>query len=135
MHHFSRLHATAAVLLLAALLTACGFDNTDDPNDSGTVVEDADVTVEMTTSNMSFEPDRITAEPGQVVAIVLSNPDSIKHDFVLDDIGGQSVHVEVQPRQEVTFTITMPDEPGEWRFYCSVPGPEALRMEGFIVSR
>ena len=84
---------------------------------------------------MSFQPNQITAEPGQVVAITLSNPDSIKHDFVVDDIGGESIQVELQPRQEVTFTITMPDEPGEWQFYCSVPGHRELGMEGIIVSR
>jgi plastocyanin len=135
MRHILTYQAFVAVLLVAALLTSCGFDNTGDADESETVVPDADVTIDMTTSDMSFHPDQITAAPGQVVAITLSNPDSIKHDFVLDDIGGQSIDVEVQPRQEITFTITMPDEPGEWRFYCSVPGHEALGMEGFIVVR
>ena len=135
MHHFSRFHTAIAVVLFAALLTACGFDNTDNAGETPMTLPDADVTVDMTTSNMSFQPDRITAGPGQVVAITLSNPDTIKHDFVLKDFGGESIQVEVQPRQEITFTITMPDEPGEWRYYCSVPGHEALGMEGFIVAQ
>jgi uncharacterized cupredoxin-like copper-binding protein len=135
MHHFSRFHVFAVVLLLSGLLAACGFNNTDSAAGPGSLATEADVTIEMSMSNMSFQPDRIVANSGEKVAIVLSNPDSIKHDFVLDDIDGESVHIEVQPRQEVTFTFTMPDEPGEWRFYCSVPGHESLGMDGILVAQ
>ena len=97
------------------------------------VLEEASQVVEMATRDVAFVPDRITAAPGEAIAVVLSNPDFMKHNFRIDDIDWQSVHVELEPRQELTFTITMADDLGEWRFYCSVPGHEARGMVGGLV--
>ena len=119
------------MLVLASLLVACGPSS---PSvDSRNLEGAADITVTMTTVDMSFQPDIVNVETGQIVAFVIQNPDNIKHDFSINDINCESAHVEVLPKQEVTIQITMPDEPGEWRFYCSIPGHESLGMEGTLI--
>jgi uncharacterized cupredoxin-like copper-binding protein len=115
--------------------SGCGYDQTTSRNP--VVVEDnptplADLTIDLETIDMSFEPDLIVVPAGATVAIVMTNPDRILHDFTIDEFNGGQIRVEVQPRSETTFVLTVPESPGDVRFYCSVPGHEALGMVGIL---
>jgi len=123
------------ILLGWVLLAACGFDQSLDrnPEDVGqSSAPLADLTINMRTEDMAFDPDLIVVPAGSTVAFVMQNPDRIPHDFTIDDFSGARVHVEVRPRSETIFLLTMPDTPGDVRFYCSVPGHEALGMVGIL---
>jgi uncharacterized cupredoxin-like copper-binding protein len=123
------------VLLGWVLLAACGFDQSSDLDPAGAAVDSApsaDVTVSLRTEDMVFDPDLIVVPAGATVAFELQNPDRIPHDFTIDEFNGERVTVEVQPRSATTFILAMPDSPGDVRFYCSVPGHEALGMVGIL---
>jgi nitrite reductase (NO-forming) len=74
---------------------------------------------------------QLTAEPGQVVEIVLVNGDGVQHNLFLDEFGVASQDV-VQIGQETRVTFTA-GEPGTYPYYCSVPGHRLAGMEGFLV--
>lgn len=92
----------------------------------------ADQTINLSTDGMAFDPNLIVVPAGGTVAFVMTNPDRIPHDLTIDDFNGERVNVEVQPRSEVNFFFTIPDSPGDVRFYCSVPGHEAIGMIGIL---
>lgn len=118
----------ALVLTLGALVAACGSsESTPTAAESGV---EADYEIVM--NDMRFEPAVISGSPGETLEILLRNPDTVVHDFTVDDLVGESVQVELQPRQEQQFSLKLPDEPGEWEFYCSVPGHRQLGMVGVI---
>jgi nitrite reductase (NO-forming) len=53
-----------------------------------------------------------------------------EHDFTVDELG---VHVVVAPGETVEVTIPEDAAPGEYEFYCSVPGHAAAGMVGTLV--
>lgn len=134
-----------SLLLAGSLLAACGDDDStmadDMPSDmpgdmddhmdgdeESTPVADAARRIEVVADDFSFEPDEITAEVGEDLAIVLSSEDLL-HDFTIDEL---DAHV-VADRGETAEGGLRADEAGEFTFYCSVPGHRAAGMEGTLV--
>ncbi|HYI24020.1 MAG TPA: c-type cytochrome [Thermomicrobiales bacterium] len=68
----------------------------------------------------------ITVKPGDTIQVV--NAGAIEHDFTVDDLG---IH-EVLSSDAVTITIPEDAEPGEYEFYCSVPGHKEGGMVGTL---
>lgn len=138
---------TIAVAALAAgsvLLAACGDD--DDPtaadmpamdDDGGhgsdghdgapSEVADGARRVEVTAADLAFEPDEITAEAGEDLAIVLTSEDML-HDFTIDELG---THVAADGGETAEGGVTAA-EPGTYTYYCSVPGHRQAGMEGTL---
>ena len=140
---------TLLVVALAALtpvLAACGDDDTPaDMADDGTMMMDpgsaghggghdgaSDVAddareIEVEATSFEFDPDEITVTAGEDVAIVLTS-DDLLHDFTIDEL---DAHVAAGrgETEEGGFTAI---EPGEYTFYCSVPGHEEAGMKGTL---
>ncbi|HEV2127320.1 MAG TPA: c-type cytochrome [Thermomicrobiales bacterium] len=59
------------------------------------------------------------------------NTGSLQHDFTVDELG---IHEDL-PTDGTNVTITIPEdaEPGEYEFYCSVPGHREGGMYGILV--
>ena len=109
--------------------------------------------VEMT--NFAFTPAALDAVAGEVLEIAIQNVEVLLHDFTIDDIDadvhvsylggtGQHAHEESQLDADVHFALTEPgsgvvhmkiNEPGEYVFYCSVPGHREAGMEGTLIVR
>ncbi|GIU88895.1 MAG: hypothetical protein KatS3mg009_3410 [Acidimicrobiia bacterium] len=81
--------------------------------------------IEVRATSFSFDPDLIRVAAGEDVAIVLRS-DDVLHDLT---VAGLDVHVAAG-RGEVAEGGLRADEPGEYVFYCSVPGHRAAGMEG-----
>lgn len=142
--------AVAAVAVLS--LAACGGDDDDGTGNTPASGDDADVTeVTVAASDLlAFEPATITVKAGQPVRVVLENEENTAlHDFSVESMpvsdvmaGGDehahgetsdfAVHVaaEAGNNGEVMFT---PEEPGEYEFFCSVPGHREAGMTGTII--
>lgn len=135
---------TAAVLAAALLLAACG-DDTDHggghmgdgnhmgPGDMGHDRDASPVAadarrIEVTASSFAFDPDEITVEAGEDIAIVLSSADTL-HDFTVDEL---DAHVSVDDGETDEGGLRA-EEPGTYTFYCSVPGHRDEGMEGTLV--
>jgi plastocyanin len=78
-----------------------------------------------------FMPDGLTAQPGNVT-ITYDNPSPVPHSIAVATANG-NVLGEVQPftngKQSVELTNLAP---GEYTFYCTVPGHREAGMEGTL---
>jgi plastocyanin len=126
-----------ALLVLALALAGCGGDNGGDEDAApppppppaagggGTTLQNpADES-----GALKFQKDSLTAPAGEVT-LVMENPSPVDHNIAVkgDGIDEQGPIVGQGETSQVTVML----EPGEYEFYCSVPGHEAAGMEGTL---
>jgi plastocyanin len=76
-----------------------------------------------------FEPDGLEAQPGNLT-IHYDNPSSVPHSIAVETAQGDLLG-ETQPGTQGEQTLEIPDlAPGEYVFYCTVPGHREGGMEG-----
>jgi uncharacterized cupredoxin-like copper-binding protein len=133
-----------ALLLLAVGLVACG----------GAEQATGEQTVTITARDIEFSTDRIEVAAGRTVVLTLANEGALEHDFsivhiplsgeAMSDETGMDDHSMTMDMEEldlhvsadaghsssVTFT---PSEPGEYEFFCTVPGHREAGMAGTLV--
>ncbi len=106
-------------------------------------------------TNFAFTPSVLEVNSDEVLEIAIQNVEPLLHDFTIDEIDadvhisylggtGQHAHEEVTKDADVHFALTEPasgvvhmkiHEPGEYVFYCSVPGHREAGMEGTLIVR
>ena len=126
----------------------------DHDADAGAYLEAApkDELLSITMTNFAFTPEVLEVGAGEVLEIAIENVESLVHDFTIDEIdadvyatssrdSSQHTHTE---EPDVHFALTEPGsgfvyvkihEPGEYVFYCSVPGHRDAGMEGTLTVR
>ena len=118
----------SVAMVSLVVLAACGGD--DDGNGNGDGNGGSDVDMEM--GEMYFDPDSVSADGGSSLTINFDNAGNQLHDFTIDDLSGERVHVEVPSGEEDSVTLDIPGDVDEIEFYCSVPGHRDAGMEGTI---
>jgi uncharacterized cupredoxin-like copper-binding protein len=121
----------SALLLGAVALAACGGGQTGASKPAGGAPGGAQNVTVASTDQMRFNPMTLTLRANAPVTLTLDNSGAaLVHDFVIDNIGGQRVHVEAQPRARATgqFTPTA----GTYQFYCAQPGHREAGMTGTL---
>jgi plastocyanin len=142
--------AVAFALVLAALaLVACG-DSSDDTStesksqsgtstegqpepgegkaEGGTAGSAATLDFEAASSGLAFSSDSASAKAGQVT-VNFTNPQALTHDVAIEDSSGKTIgKTEVIAEGSDSATVNL--KPGEYTFYCSVPGHREAGMEG-----
>lgn len=78
--------------------------------------------------SFSFAPRQITIGAGEDVTIALRSTD-VLHDFVVKGQG----HVVAAKAKKTRRGGLRIDEPGTYRFWCSVPGHRSAGMKGTVV--
>ncbi|HSJ18015.1 MAG TPA: plastocyanin/azurin family copper-binding protein [Solirubrobacterales bacterium] len=78
---------------------------------------------------LAFDTDALEAGAGEVT-ITLDNPASIEHDVAIERDGEEIAKSDLV--SEGTTEVTAELEPGEYVFYCSVPGHREGGMEGTL---
>lgn len=139
-----KLTAFLALALASLALVACGSDD-----DSGTTTTEsggeasngaatngggggAEVHIEAAESGLAFSEDAMTAEAGKQVALHFSNPQPIGHDADIEDASGKVIaDTDVITEGEDSATIASL-KPGEYVYFCSVPGHREGGMEGTL---
>jgi plastocyanin len=137
--------AIAALLLAGStLLAACGDDDDqtssgdmpamdddghgmDGHDDEASPVADGARQIEVSATIEAFDPDEITANVGEDLAIVLTSEDML-HDFTIDEL---DAHVAADRGETEEGGVTV-DEAGTFTYYCSVPGHRRAGMEGTL---
>jgi plastocyanin len=97
--------------------------------DAGAASGESDAGIEIEAmDSMSFSESELSLAPGDSITMV--NSGFLEHDFTVDDLG---IH-EVTPANGDTVTITIPEDaaPGDYEFYCSVPGHAQAGMKGTL---
>lgn len=93
-------------------------EQTDEPQ--------TEVTVEMI--DIDFNPNEFTIPANTDVTVHLPNSGATIHNFHIDEL---DVHSEdVPPGEETTVTINA--EPGDYEYYCSIPGHREAGMVGTV---
>lgn len=127
-----------ALLALALAVAGCGGDDDGDEDAAPPPPPAAtDGTGEGTrlenpadeSGALRFQEDSLTAPAGEVT-LVMENPSPVDHNIALEGNGVDEVGEIVG--QGETSEVTATVEPGEYTFYCSVPGHQAGGMEGTL---
>lgn len=80
---------------------------------------------------LAYTTTEATAKAGDVT-IDFNNPQPLEHDVVIEDSSGEDVG-ETELISDSSTSATVKDlKPGEYTFYCSVPGHREAGMEGTL---
>jgi plastocyanin len=79
--------------------------------------------------DLAFDTDTLDASAGEVT-IALDNPAALEHDVAIERDGEEVAKSDLV--SEGTTEVTADLEPGEYVFYCSVPGHREGGMEGTL---
>jgi uncharacterized cupredoxin-like copper-binding protein len=126
----------ALFALVPFALAACGGDDDDDvpapaePDVEAPVHDDAE-TVHVSADpdgDLAFEQGSLEAPAGEVT-FEFENEADVPHDFVIEDADGNDIaRTDVITADSDSVTVDL--EPGEYTFYCSVPGHREAGQEG-----
>jgi plastocyanin len=82
--------------------------------------------IELGSKSMLYTSSELTSNAGEIV-VTLTNNDLWWHTFTIDELD-VDLHVPMGAEREITFNAP----PGEYRFYCGIPGHEAIGMHGIL---
>jgi plastocyanin len=142
--------AVAFALILASLaLVACGSSSDDSSStsaettaettqESGTGSSEAEggtagsaATVDFETGEgLSYTSDTASAKAGKVT-IDFTNSQPLTHDVAIEDSSGETIG-KTELIAEGSDSTVVDLKPGEYTFYCSVPGHREAGMEGTL---
>ena len=127
-----RIELTVLVLSAVALM-ACGAPTggaAKATGGGGAAGGSQSVTVK-STDQMRFDPAALTVRANSPVSLTLDNSGAaLIHDFTIDNLGGQRVHIVAQPNSRGTGQFTAPA--GTYQFYCAQPGHREAGMVGTL---
>jgi plastocyanin len=142
-----KLASLLVLALVAAALVACGDDDsttttTTSEGGSGAAAEGGEKAGggEGGGAALEFEADpggdlaytstSETSEAGEVT-VDFKNPQGLSHDVAIEDSKGETVgKTDVIGEGETSTKVNL--KPGEYTFYCSVPGHREAGMEGTL---
>jgi plastocyanin len=78
--------------------------------------------------DLAWEPTELTTQAGQVT-ITLDNPAAVSHNIEIEGNGVDEVSDTVS---QSTTTVTANLQPGEYRYYCNIPGHAEAGMDGTL---
>jgi plastocyanin len=141
--------AVAFALVLASIaLVACGSSSDDSSSTSETSSQSgtatspgaeaegksagsaAAVDFEAAPSGLAYTSDTATAKAG-AVTVDFTNPQPLAHDVAIENAGGKTVgKTELVTEGSGSAVVNL--KPGEYTFYCTVPGHREAGMEGTL---
>ncbi|MBA3275123.1 MAG: superoxide dismutase family protein [Chloroflexia bacterium] len=78
--------------------------------------------------SLVFAPSTVTVSPGDTIQSI--NTGALEHDFVVEEL---DISVDLPSGQLVDIQIPEDAVPGEYEFYCSVPGHAPAGMVGTLI--
>ena len=126
-----------ALLALALVAAACGGGGgnqnnnggggggTGQQDDGGQQVQ----RIEVDSGEFYFRPSEITVRRGEPVELVVKNSGSILHNISITEF---NVDQDYQPGQTIRVRFT-PNQAGEFRIFCDIPGHTASGMVARLI--
>lgn len=93
------------------------------------MVDNPDVTVELTGKNFAFSKNEIRVKKGQTVKVVFTSEGGF-HDWKVDEFNAATAQVNTDGTSSVTFVA---DKAGEFEYYCSVGSHRQMGMVGKLI--
>jgi plastocyanin len=140
--------AVAFALILASVaLVACGSSSSDSSSTSAETTESqaetgagqaeggsagsaAALDIEAASSGLAYASDTATAKAGKVT-LNFTNPQPLTHDVAIEDSSGKTIG-KTELIAEGSDSATVNLKPGEYTYYCTVPGHREAGMEGTL---
>jgi plastocyanin len=137
--------AVAFALVLASFaLVACGSSSDDSSSTSAETTESqtegkaeggsagsaAVLDIEAASSGLAYASDTATAKAGKVT-LNFTNPQPLTHDVAIEDTSGKTIG-KTELIAEGSDSASVDLKPGEYTFYCTVPGHREAGMEGTL---
>jgi plastocyanin len=143
--------AVAFVLILASFaLVACGGSDDDTGStatettsesgeaagggskeaEGGTAGSASTLDIEAASEGLAYASDTATAKAGKVT-VNFTNPQPLAHDVAFEDSGGKTIG-KTELATEGSDSAVVDLKPGEYTFYCTVPGHREAGMEGTL---
>ena len=145
-HPFVHLFIVGILLAIALLVAACTA-NGDPRQPSATGVASANGALTVRAFEWGFEPETIVLQRGEEVRIVLDNDGEILHNLKIDGLEAELIEsrstgpltgdedqlfVGADDGQQGTL-IFVPQQSGEFTFYCTLERHRQLGMEGTLI--
>ena len=122
-----------AVSTVAVLATACGDDGDDSATDGSAADEAPATDVVVLGEDIRFDLDEYEA-PAGAFTLSFVNVGAIPHNLVFEEVDGAPVAGDLDtfqsPGEEVVYDLEA--EPGDYVFFCSVPGHREAGMEAVL---
>jgi len=140
--------AVAFALVLASFaLVACGGSSDDSTSTSAETTSEstqesgggkaegksagsAALDIEAASSGLAYATDTASAKAGKVT-VNFTNPQPLTHDVAIEDSSGKTIG-KTELIAEGSDSAVVDLKPGEYTFYCSVPGHREAGMEGTL---
>jgi plastocyanin len=119
----------------AAAASEGGETTTPDPTtppEAGEPVREASQTIEVSSpvdGGLIFEPSELSAKAG-AVTVEYDNPSPVQHSVAIE--AGSETLAESEIGTETTLTASAELDPGDYVFYCTVPGHREAGMQGTL---
>lgn len=142
---------TAAATTVATEEAHDDDEDADDHEELTLFDETASQSIVVEMQDIKFVPETITVQAGEIVELMLENTGSLPHDFTIDQIDAdhayhESVEVAGHGEHEDEFGMhhalegghdlamrLRVHEPGEYEFWCTVPGHRDAGMIGTLI--
>lgn len=126
----SNRHGVRVVAVGAAIAVACGSggQGASDASGGGGGSGGASSVQVTGTDALEYAPSNLTAAAGTVTITLRAEP-ATRHTVVIEELDDREV-VAAEAGAEATGTVDL--EPGEYTFYCDVPGHRPAGMEGTL---
>jgi plastocyanin len=127
------LSVSACALVAALALGACGGDDVETGQVNGVAGGKPTAgarEVKVEASNFEFDPDKITIDAQEEIALDLKSNDN-PHDFAVEGLG---LIADVGAGDDSVQRLRI-DQPGSYTFFCTLPGHRDGGMEGTLVVR
>lgn len=118
----------AALLLVSAVFLGAACGGSEDPppaSSSGGTGGQATGVTQVTATEFEFSEEVLTLAPGDTLELV--NDGAVEHDITIEEA---NMMVHAAPGETVSATPNI--EPGDYTFYCSIPGHREGGMEGTL---
>lgn len=106
--------------MIAALLSLTGCFSTQE------IGNERNQPIQLIAEQLSYQQPQLQAATG-IVNIDFSNPTFLPHTFTIDEL---HVDIELNPNSSQRLSFRAP--PGEYSFYCSIPGHTEAGMVGTL---
>lgn len=87
--------------------------------------------VKIVATEMQYEPAVIQAKAGEKIMFTIQNAGTADHEFESEQLKFDELEIPVGKSRSVT--VTMPDKPGEYMFFCDKPGHKDAGMTGKVL--
>jgi plastocyanin len=98
-----------------------------------TAVNNGQATIQATDS-LRWQPNTITAKPGDKVTLTINNSGNTAHNFISPALGVSNGQ-EVATGKATSLSFTVPSQPGTYQFWCSIPGHAEAGMVGEVIAQ